>query len=289
MNKEESSMITTTAAAPSTTTDTNNTQPSTSITTNTTTTIQPPPKLYQNQTLEQILNTISQNLETHTTTFLSQAQRIAEQDAVLRESQRSIYNLATEVSKLYIQHEDLDLKLNQIDDVYRNTDCVLDTLEKQVDVLFQHSMMGKNMIGGSDSITSTDGNNGNHDLKSSSGGGGGNNFGTGGGGAVIDDSDIERERYYNLAIEVDGKLNRINDEVGDLEKMLEGIMMNSEGLSADSVNLGVDGITSSANTTTDGSIVYMIKVMNRQKKMMDGLEASCEKLENELNLATRVA
>ena len=41
--------------------------------------------------------------------LLSQAQRIAEQDAVLRESQRCIHNLATEteVSKLY-QHEHLN-------------------------------------------------------------------------------------------------------------------------------------------------------------------------------------
>jgi hypothetical protein len=127
--------------------------------------------------------------------------------------------------------------LNQINDVYSNTDAVLDSLEKQVDVLFENC------------------------VKS------------------IDDGDIEREHYYGLAIDVDGRLNRIDDEVGDLEKMMEGLMNRGSSSGIDDGGLGgSDG----------GEVGDIVKVMNRHNEMLNGLETCCEKMEGELNLVSRV-
>jgi len=159
------------------------------------------------------------------------------------------------VSKLLIQHEDLDLRLNQIDDLYSNTDVVLEGLEKQVDLLFEHCM----------------------------GAGTGTGMGMGMGSAV-DDGDMEREHYYNIAMEVDGRLNRVDDEVCDLEKMLEGLMHGDSG------SLVVTGAAGGDNVGGgEGSdVAEIVKVMNRQNEMLNGLEVCCEKMESEIHLVSRV-
>ena len=143
----------------------------------------PPPKTYQNQTLEQIINGLSSNVESATLQYLTQATRVAQQDALLRDSQRNISELSQNVSKLYVQQEELDRRLSQVGDVQGNLNAKLDGLESQVDILFERTMS------------------------------------TGG----ADDADKEREKYFNIAMATDNRLMQLEGAMEDLEKQLQGL------------------------------------------------------------------
>ncbi len=130
-----------------------------------------------------------------------------------------------------------------------------------------------------------------------SGSGGSDAGGTGGGRYSVDDADREREHYYNIATEVDGRLNRIDDEVGDLEKMFEGLVHGGggAGVSGSMVGGGSSGLSGGlvvgggGGAGADGDdVAEIVNVINRQNQILSGLEVRCEKMESEMNLVSRV-
>lgn len=197
-----------------------------SAATPTLTKIEPPPKTYQNQTLEQIINSISSQLEESTLGYLTQARRVAQQDALLRDSQRNISHLSTEVTKLLVQQEELDRGLSQIGDVQDNLNSCLDGLEGQVDTLFERTMT------------------------------------TGG----IDDADMERERYFDLAIQTEGRMSHLESVVEDLENNLKDLQ---------------------SDHLEGGDLGKVVQVMSRQHDMLSGLESSCARIEADMHLVSR--
>jgi prefoldin subunit 5 len=93
----------------------------------------PPPLPYQTQTVEQIINTFSSALEEDALEFLHEAQRVAHYDAVLRDSQRSISYLASQVSRLFLRQSDLDKSLATLESYQQTLSCTLDGLEIQLE------------------------------------------------------------------------------------------------------------------------------------------------------------
>jgi nuclear pore complex protein Nup62 len=198
----------------------------TSVVAPTPTQIEPPPKTYRNQTLEQIINSISSQLEDSTLGYITQARRIAQQDALLRDSQRNISHLSTEVTKLLVQQEELDRGLSQIGDVQDNLNSCLDGLEGQVDTLFERTMTS---VG-------------------------------------IDDADMERERYFDLAIQTEGRMSHLESVVEDLEKNLKDLQ---------------------SDHLEGGDLGKVVQVMSRQHDMLSGLESSCARIEADMHLVSR--
>ena len=185
--------------------------------------IGPPPKTYQNQTLEQIINSVSAQVESSTMEYITQARRVAHQDARLRDSQRNITHLSKDMTKLLVQQEELDRRLSQIGDVQDNLESCLGGLEGQVDTVFARTMT----VG------------------------------------TIDDADVEREKYFNLVIETDERMNLLESVVEDLEKDLRNLQ--SECLEG-------------------GDLGKVVKVMNKQHDMLNTLETSCAKIESDMHL-----
>jgi chromosome segregation ATPase len=187
---------------------------------------QPLPKTYQNFTLEQIINSLSSQLEESSIEFLTQARRVAQQDALLRDSQRNITHLSAEVTKLLVQQEELDRRLSQIGDIQDNLNSCLEGLEVQVDTIFDRTM-------------------------TSSG---------------VDDADIERERYFDLATQTEEKMSNLESAMEQLEK-------NFQELQDDTLEVGDLG--------------KIVQVMNRQHDMLSSLESSCAKMEADMHLVAR--
>ena len=181
------------------------------------------PKTYQNQTLEQIINSISSQVETSTLEYITQARRVAHQDALLRDSQRNITRLSKDMTKLLVQQEELDRRLSQIGDVQDNLESTLVGLEGQVDTVFERTM----------------------------------SVGT------IDDADVEREKYFNLVIETDERMNLLENVVEDLEKDLRNLQ-----------NECLEG----------GDMGNVVKVMNQQHDMLNSLEISCAQIESDMRM-----
>lgn len=159
----------------------------------------PPPKTYQNQTLEQILNTFSSQLEEHTLAYTQQATQIAHHDALLRDSQRNLSTLTRDVSKLLVQQEQLDQELSHIQTVQDTLGGDLLTgLEEQVQVLFQDVM-----------------------------------------GQGVDDADMEREKAYSLAMECERRLGGVEEGLkafqGEMERLAERGGGSSEGGELDQI------------------------------------------------------
>jgi len=98
--------------------------------------IEPPPEEYHSKTVEQILNSLSSQLESDTVQFLKSAQRVAQYDAVLRDSQRSLSHLTQKVSQLMISQGDVDRSLSSITSYQHELFNTISFLENQVSELF---------------------------------------------------------------------------------------------------------------------------------------------------------
>ena len=81
--------------------------------------------------------------------------------------------------------------------------------------------------------------------------------------AELDDADVEREKYFNLVIETDERMNLLESVVEDLEKDLRNLQ--SECLEG-------------------GDLGKVVKVMNKQHDMRNTLETSCAKIESDMHL-----
>jgi len=120
----------TTAAAP--------TASSTSTTTTTTTTTpREPVKLqYQHLSVEQIINKFQQELEKDAVTYLEEARRVAEYDAILRDSQTDISKLAEQLQRSMVQQKEIEQTVTGIGNFQQELDNNLETVEQNVDALF---------------------------------------------------------------------------------------------------------------------------------------------------------
>lgn len=98
--------------------------------------IEPLPEEYYSKTVEQILNSLSSQLESDTVQFLKSAQRVAQYDAMLRDSQRSLSHLTQKVSQLIIHQGDVDRSLTSITSYQHELFNTITYLENQVTELF---------------------------------------------------------------------------------------------------------------------------------------------------------
>ncbi|GAX11591.1 nuclear pore complex protein Nup62 [Fistulifera solaris] len=97
-----------------------------------------PPRLdYQTLTVEQIINKFQKELEQDAIAFLEEARRVAEYDAILRDSQRNIVKLTQLAHHTLIGQQELEQMLNGIDAFQRELETTLNTVEQHVEDLFQ--------------------------------------------------------------------------------------------------------------------------------------------------------
>jgi nuclear pore complex protein Nup62 len=92
----------------------------------------PPPLEYQTKTVQEIINSFSEHLENDAIEFVKQAQRVAEWDAVLRDSQAGMEGLTEKISQLLFQQQEVDRTLNAISAYQRETESTLDGVEVRI-------------------------------------------------------------------------------------------------------------------------------------------------------------
>jgi len=92
----------------------------------------PPPLEYQTKTVQEIINSFSEHLENDAIEFVKQAQRVAEWDAVLRDSQAGMEGLTEKISQLLFQQQEVDRTLNAISAYQRETESTLDVVEVRI-------------------------------------------------------------------------------------------------------------------------------------------------------------
>jgi nuclear pore complex protein Nup62 len=111
----------------------------TASTTPTTTSVPPkqPPVLdYQTLTVEQIINKFQSELEKDAIVYLDQAKRVAEYDAVLRDSQRNLSRLTEHAQRMILQQGEVERSLSTIAAVQHELQSDLDELDTNVHRLF---------------------------------------------------------------------------------------------------------------------------------------------------------
>jgi len=88
-------------------------------------------------TVEQILNKFQGELERDAVEHLKESRRVAQYDAILRDSQRSLSALTQKTSTLLSKQSELEGMLNSIGAFHSEFEKNLDQLEGQVDQLFE--------------------------------------------------------------------------------------------------------------------------------------------------------
>lgn len=103
----------------------------------TATAVQEPPALeYQSLTVEQILNTFQKELEQDSIAFLEQAKRVCEYDAVVRDSQRDLVEIANQTQRLLLEQEQIENSLMSIHAFQKSLEHTLEDVSTDIDVLF---------------------------------------------------------------------------------------------------------------------------------------------------------
>lgn len=131
-------------------------------------------------TVEQILNAFQQEIERDAKTYLEEARRVAEYDAILRDSQRDISLLSEQVSRCLIEQTEVEQTLTQIGAFQSELDRTLTTVERNVDDLFS----------GSSSSNAADAAH-----------------------LMPVDADVEREAAYKMARDVDVRLQELHSSL----------------------------------------------------------------------------
>jgi nuclear pore complex protein Nup62 len=197
----------------------------------TATTVQPPPPVeYQTLTVEQIINKFQSELEKDTYAFLNDAHRVAQYDALLRDSQRSVSHLTSEVSRLMIRQTELDRTLNGVGSYQSQLADTLDQVERHVDELFAAQSH-----------------------------------------LTPDDADVERERAYASAIEIDGRLSNMNDVLRDVLSSLDAAQERAFATGGPSSEGG------------NGDVGKVLQVMNAHHDTLARLEGSARTIEQDVS------
>lgn len=82
----------------------------------------------------------------------------------------------------------------------------------------------------------------------------------------VEDADLERERYFDLAIQTEGRMTHLENVVENMEKNLQELQNNAFG---------------------GGDLGNILQIMNRQQDMLTSLETSCARIEADMNLVGR--
>lgn len=86
--------------------------------------------------MEQILNTFQQEIEKDAVLYLEEARRVAEYDAILRDSQRDLNLLTENVRRCLIEQKEIEQTLVGIGEFQSELDRNLDAVERNIDELF---------------------------------------------------------------------------------------------------------------------------------------------------------
>ena len=86
--------------------------------------------------MEQILNKFQQELEKDSVVYLEEARRVAEYDAILRDSQNDITSLTEQMQRCMVQQKEVEQTLAGIGNFQSELDRNLDAVEHNVDELF---------------------------------------------------------------------------------------------------------------------------------------------------------
>lgn len=128
--RSQAPAATTTTAAPAPSTTTAAT-PASVATSNAPTRLE-----YQTLTVEQILNMFQQEMEKDAVVYLEEARRVAEYDAILRDSQRDLNLLTENVRRCLIEQKEVEQTLTGIGAFQSELDRTLESVERNVDELF---------------------------------------------------------------------------------------------------------------------------------------------------------
>jgi nuclear pore complex protein Nup62 len=91
---------------------------------------------YQTMTVEQIINAFQQEMEKDAKIYLKEARRVAEYDAILRDSQRDLNVLTEQTRRCLIEQKEVEQTLNGIGAMQDEVGRLLETVELNVDELF---------------------------------------------------------------------------------------------------------------------------------------------------------
>ena len=182
----------------------------------------------QTLTVEQILNKFQAELDRDTSAFLADAHRVAQYDALLRDSQRNVSNLSTQVQKLLLRQAELDRTLNGIGSYQSELSSTLEGIERHVDELFASQSH-----------------------------------------LVPEDADVEREKAYANAIDIDGRLAGMNDALRSILGSLDAAQERAFATGA-----GGDG--------TDDDVGQILATMNANHDILAHLEAAARRIEGDV-------
>ena len=194
--------------------------------------IEPPPIEYQSLTVEQILNRFQSELETDTVAFLHEAQRIANYDATLRDTQHALSELTNQVSRLMLHQNEVDTQLRGIGSYQNELSTTLDQLERNVDELFAAQS----------NIT-------------------------------IEDADVEREKSYQRALEVDDKLTQMTGK-------LEAVVNDLNSAQERALNSGREG--------TNDEVGKIIGIFNAHHETLAVLDNKARAVEADMATLSQV-
>ena len=199
--------------------------------------VQPPPPIpYQTKSIQEIINTLTSELEVDARAFLAEAKRVSEYDAILRYSQRNLSNLTENVSRLLMQQTQVDHALNSIGSHHIEQSRILDHLENNIDDLFDAQRY-----------------------------------------LSPEDGDLERERAYQRAIDVDTKLGSMSlalkDTVDDLNLSIERV--------------SVAGARSGSDSGAQEGM-QILQIMNAHLETLAWLEGMGKSLEEDIAMIGRV-
>lgn len=182
----------------------------------------------QTLTVEQILNKFQAELDRDTSAFLADAHRVAQYDALLRDSQRNVSNLTNQVQKLLVKQSELDRTLNGIGSYQSELSSTLDGIERHVDELFASQSH-----------------------------------------LVPEDADVEREKAYANAIDIDGRLAGMNDALRSILSSLDAAQERAFATGA-----GGDG--------ADDDVGQILATMNANHDILAHLEAAARRIEGDV-------
>jgi nuclear pore complex protein Nup62 len=97
---------------------------------------EPPALEYQSLTVEQILNQFQKELEQDSVAYLEQAKRVCEYDAVVRDSQRDLVDIANQTQRLMLEQEQIEHALLSVNAFQKGLEQTLEEVSTDVDALF---------------------------------------------------------------------------------------------------------------------------------------------------------
>lgn len=159
---------------------------------------------------------------------MADAHRVAQYDALLRDSQRNVSNLTNQVQKLLVRQAELDRTFNGIGSYQSELSSTLEGIERHVDELFASQSH-----------------------------------------LVPEDADVEREKAYANAIDIDGRLAGMNDGLRSILGSLEAAQERAFATGA-----GGDG--------ADGEVGQILATMNANHDILAHLEAAARRIEGDV-------